>query len=518
MIESPCITKHANDASAMKRVLNHVAQIVLLGSLLMSGVQTLTAAQVVRGPYLQIKTPTNVIVRWRTDIPTVSRVQFGITQTNLDRAVEMSGSRTNHELIVGGLSPYTAYFYSVGSSTGMLASGLDYRFVTAPIDRKPMRIWAIGDSGTPGSGVASVRDAYTNYTGSRYTDVWLMLGDNAYSASTDAQFDEAVFGMFPEMFRQTALWPQRGNDDFYFGYYDAFTLPQNGEAGGVASSNEYYFSFNQGNIHFVGLDSTGDVSTNSLMYQWLGQDLAANSNQWLIAYWHHPPYSRGSHNSDVDPTQIALRQNFVPLLEAHGADLVLCGHSHSYERSYLLHGHYGFSTNLQPSMILNNGSGRENQGGAYIKRSDGPLANKGTVYVVAGNASRPVGTGSLDHPAMFISLLEYGSVVIDVDGDRLDAVGLRNDGVVRDYFTIIKEAPPTLAIVRSGTNVVVSWAAYQTNYVLRSATNLGPPISWQAATNTATNSVGQRTVRVPTLDPNRFFRLERIDNSTSPAL
>jgi len=316
------------------------------------------------------------------------------------------------------------------------------------------------------------------------------------------------------MFRQTALWPERGNDDFYPGYYDAFTLPQNGEAGGVGSGNEYYFSFDQGNIHFVGLDSTGDISTNGLMYHWLERDLNANSNQWLIAYWHHPPYSHGSHNSDVDPTQIALRQNFVPLLEGHGVDVVLCGHSHSYERSFLLHGHYGFSTNLQPDMILNSSSGREDQGGAYLKRNSGPLANKGTVYVVAGNSSRPVGSGPLDHPAMFISLLEYGSVVIDVNDNRLDTLELRNDGVIRDYFTMIKETPPRLAISPSGTDVLLSWSASQTNYALQSTTNFTPPISWQIVTNTATNSVGQRMVRVQRLGPNRFFRLE-INSSPS---
>src|SRR5258706_14179941 len=127
--------------SAMKRVFNHLMQIVLLGCLFISGVQTVTAAQVVRGPYLQIKPPTNVIVRWRTDAPTDSRALFGTSQTNLDRSVQMSGSRTNHELIVHDLSPYTAYFYSVGSSTGVLASGLDYRFVTAPMGSKPIRIW-----------------------------------------------------------------------------------------------------------------------------------------------------------------------------------------------------------------------------------------------------------------------------------------------------------------------------------------------------------------------------------------
>jgi hypothetical protein len=497
----------------MKAAFDHRLQIVLLLCWFTTGSRIAPAAQIVRGPYLQIKTPTNIIVRWRTDAPIDSRVQFGTNANNLDRAVNMGGTRTNHELTISGLSPYTAYFYSVGSSASVLASGLDYRFVTAPMGSKPIRIWAIGDSGTPGSGVASVRDAYTNYTRARHTDVWLMLGDNAYSASTDAQFDQAVFGMFPEMFRQTVLWPERGNDDFYFGYYDAFTLPQNGEAGGVASGNEFYFSFDQANIHFVGLDSTGDVSTNGAMYRWLERDLNANSNQWLIAYWHHPPYSHGSHNSDIDPTQIALRQNFVPLLETHGVDLVLCGHSHNYERSHLLHGHYGFSTNLQASMILNNGSGREDQGGAYIKHSSGPRANKGTVYVVAGNASRPLGIGSLDHPAMFISLVEYGSVVIDVDSNRLDLVELRDDGVIRDYFTMIKETPPTLAIARSGPEVLLSWSASQTNYTLRSTTNFTSPVLWQSVTNIPTNSAGQRMVRVPRVEAVRFFQLE-LDNGS----
>src|ERR1041385_9415364 len=144
-------------------------------------------------------------------------------------------------------------------------------------------------------------------------------------------------------------------------------------------------------------------------------------------------------------------------------------------------------------MILNNDSGRADGSGAYLKRSSGPLANKGAVYLVAGNASRPVGTGSLDHPAMFISLLEYGSVVIDVSSNRLDAVELRDDGVVRDYFAIVKEVPPALAISRSGADVLLSWPASQTNYVLSSTTNLTLPISWQTVTNLATNSDGRRT-------------------------
>ena len=97
-----------------------------------------------------------------------------------------------------------------------------------------------------------------------------------------------------------------------------------------------------------------------------------------------------------------------------------------------------------------------------------------------------------------------------MDGNRLDALELRNDGVVRDYFTIIKEVSPTLAIARSGTNVLLSWPAYQTNYALRRTTSLSPPFSWQTVTNRATNSVGQRTVPIPISDASLFLRLERV--------
>jgi len=78
---------------------------------------------------------------------------------------------------------------------------------------------------------------------------------------------------------------------------------------------------------------TQSRATNSPMANWLRADLDANTNQWLIAFWHHPPYSKGSHDSDDEIELIEMRQNIVPILEAHGVDLVVCGHSHNYERS-----------------------------------------------------------------------------------------------------------------------------------------------------------------------------------------
>ena len=108
--------------------------------------------------------------------------------------------------------------------------------------------------------------------------------------------------------------------------------------------------------------------------------------------------------------------------------------------SYLLRGHYGYSTTLTPEMIKNPGDGRIDGDGAYRKRTSDP-ATEGAVYVVCGSSGWVTGDTFIPrylHPAMFIKLKELGSMVIDVDGNRLDAKFLRETGAIDDYFTIIK--------------------------------------------------------------------------------
>ena len=86
-----------------------------------------------------------------------------------------------------------------------------------------------------------------------------------------------------------------------------------------------------------------------------------------------------------------MRQNVLPILEAGGVDLVLTGHSHSYERSFLIDGHYGTSGHLGTGdHALDAGDGRTTAGGdgAYIKPAGGPTPHEGAVYVVAGSSAK----------------------------------------------------------------------------------------------------------------------------------
>jgi hypothetical protein len=237
-----------------------------------------------------------------------------------------------------------------------------------------------------------------------------MLGDNAYCCGADNEYQSYVFEVYPELLRQVVVWPTVGNHDTSqspvlsddFPYYRIFTMPTNAEAGGVASGSEHYYSYDHANIHFICLDSMAAVlrQPNSAMLQWLRADLANNTRDWVIAYWHHPPYTKGTHDSDYEGDLIEMRQNVLPILEDYGVDLVLCGHSHVYERSYLIDGHYGSSSTFSAANVIAGGDGRGNGTGAYVKPAGGLGEHRGTVYVVDGSSGM-FGGGSLNHRAMF---------------------------------------------------------------------------------------------------------------------
>ncbi len=404
-----------------------------------------------RGPYLQLATPTSIRVRWRTDVPTASRVNYGDAPGNLTQVVSSGTLTTEHELELTPLAPDTEYFYSIGDGVLVLAGGdANHRFRTYPTAGtvKPFRVWVLGDCGTGDSNAAAVRDGFADWAGNVTPDVWLMLGDNAYNTGTDGEYQAGVFDMYTNTLRASALWSTRGNhDDTRSGdnndYYEFFTLPTAGESGGVVSGTEAYYSFDVGNTHFICLDSDGtDLSPSSVMWTWLSSDLAATSAEWIVAFWHHPPYSKGSHDSDIPGESGGrleeMRAEALPILEAGGVDLVLCGHSHSYERSYLIDGHYGVSSTFNPgTMLLDGTSGNAATTGPYVKPGGGPTSHAGTVYAVAGSSGK-TGGGTFNHPVMHISVPTLGSLVLDINDDQLEASFIGTNAGVIDQFTIYK--------------------------------------------------------------------------------
>jgi hypothetical protein len=386
---------------------------------------------------LTVNTPNNAVLL------TASNNLIVISTSN--QVSWLGGDRAKSE---AGLS------FRVGT-TNIIHTGRDSNtfFVTNPEigSHQPTRVWVLGDPGTRRKAQRDVRDAYYEWTGSRHTDLWLTLGDNAYTTGRDTEYQGSIFQMYDSMLRKSALWPSLGNHDagsanspIQIGvYYDIFSLPAQAQAGGVMSGTEAYYSFDYSNIHFVCIDSADSSwSRDGLMMRWLKADLAANNQDWLVAYCHHPPYTKGSHDSDRDRDSEArmrlMREIVLPVLEEHGLDLMLTGHSHAYERSYLMDGFYEHSTNLIEAVhFKNTRDGRKDGTGIYVKPSRGPAPREGAVYVVAGSSGQTSG-GGLQHPVKAISLNVLGSLVLDFDGHRMDATFIDEKGNVRDYFTILK--------------------------------------------------------------------------------
>ncbi len=409
--------------------------------------------KLIRGPYLQLATTNSMVIRWRTDDPAKGLVRYGPTAARATNVVTHAGKLTEHIVRIDGLKPGTRYFYAVGTETNRWLSPVTntMTFVTAPPvgPAKRTRVWVIGDPGTASGNQRAVRDAFYQWNDFQAPDLWLMLGDNAYSAGTDAQYQAAVFHMYAWLLANSPLWPTLGNHDAGSAnsgtqsgvYYDAFTLPTLGQAGGLPSGTEAYYSFDYANIHFICLDSQDtDRSPHGMMAEWLRDDLASTARDWIVCYFHHPPYTKGSHDSDKRSDSgarlVEMRENILPILEQGGVDLVLTGHSHCYERSYLLDGHYGYSTNLTAANIRDPGNGRPDGDGAY-RKSAGLKPHEGAVYVVAGSAGQTSG-GKLNHPVNYLSLNRLGSVVLDVDGPELHLKFITEKGQLRDYFTIRK--------------------------------------------------------------------------------
>ena len=404
----------------------------------------------VREPYLQMMSPDSVTLRWQSEMPYEGVVRYGLNSEKLTQINKEIAAGEEHEVRLTGLMPATKYYYSVGDEANSQFKGKDFWFKTAPITNKNsdehVRFWVTGDQGYPSVIQNQVRDAMLGWVkqnprSSKNTpmlDFWVTTGDNAYRSGSNEQFQAGFFEPYKSILRNTPVWPVYGNHDARrWVFFDIFTFPNNAQSGGSASGTENYYSFNYANIHFVMLDTQkNSLDVNSEMLSWLKKDLKETKQQWLIAFFHHPPYTKGTHDSDnkwdSDGRLIEVRENILPLLESAGVDLVFSGHSHMYERSDLINCHYGSSTTFKQTMIRD-----KNKKHVYKKKEKRISENSGTIYTVIGSSSK-VDIGDLNHPAMPHSYQEAGSMLFDVNSNYLKAYFVNKDGKVKDQFEMVK--------------------------------------------------------------------------------
>jgi Calcineurin-like phosphoesterase len=149
----------------------------------------------------------------------------------------------------------------------------------------------------------------------------LTLGDNAYEDGTPQEFGQCYEPTWGR--HKTRTRPSPGNHDYktpgaagYFGYF--------GAAAGDPSKG--YYSFDLGAWHVVSLNSELDTGASGGQVAWLRADLAFTSADCVLAYWHRPRWTSGFYQD-----QVAVAPFWDVLYDA-GADVVLAGHDHNYQR------------------------------------------------------------------------------------------------------------------------------------------------------------------------------------------
>ena len=433
--------------------------------------RSVDAAVVSREPYLQLATAHSITIVWRTMGKIAPRVSYwrkneqprivpsSAIQVRVapDVVNEPQGPKLHsspdgvyqYEATIFHLSPSTTYYYAISDGQERLfGNDESHQFTTYP-ERgvaAPVRIWAVGDSGTGEEPQAQVHRGMLKLTSEqrRPIDMFLHVGDMAYSDGTDEEFSKKFFAVYAPTLSHVVCWPTQGNHEGHTSkgidgvgpYYDAYVVPTRAEAGGVASGHEAYYSFDYGAMHAICLDSHDlDRRQTGAMARWLKADLEKTKADWLIAFWHHPPYSKGSHDSDTEVELIEMREQIMPILEDHGVDLVLTGHSHIYERSMLIDGAYATPT-VADNVILDDGDGDPNGDGPY-RKSPGLTPHAGAVQVVTGHGGADLGRKGTS-PVMKRVFLEHGSCLVDIDGQKLTGTMLSVAGEIRDSFEISK--------------------------------------------------------------------------------
>jgi hypothetical protein len=147
------------------------------------------------------------------------------------------------------------------------------------------------------------------------------LGDNAYPDGTADDYRNCYDPAWGRHRGRTR--PVAGNHEYhtpgaapYFDYFGVSAGPH-----GLG-----YYSFDVGTWHVVALNSNVPADSRSTQAAWLRADLTAHPAACTLAYWHHPLFSSGGYG---DSGQV---RDLWKILHAAGADIVLAGHEHFYER------------------------------------------------------------------------------------------------------------------------------------------------------------------------------------------
>jgi predicted phosphodiesterase len=376
----------------------------------------------IRLSWTQDATDTTMTILWETSSSGNSNeVQYGITPACEIGTVsgfsfaDSWGVLYNHQIELTGLSPNTKYFYKVSGDSGEWTPV--FNFTTAPDSNIEWSFLVAGDS-------RSYYNDWDEVVGAMVTNENARLlffgGDILNDFDTQSEWYEWM-NPAQRLIGYVPFISNKGNHeddvtgDPWDNYLNTFAFP----------SNEEYFSFDYGNSHFIILNT--EDSSDSAQKTWLESDLQAASSdpsiEWIFVSHHRPPYSSGGHDSDSGP-----RDNFVPLYQQYGVDMVFAGHNHFYQRTYPLN-----CTDIDNPVVSDWGKN-------FNYYSD-------TIYAVVGRAGAPEYAPN-NNPGWFVEETMSGELhymKVDVHTNKsIHATTRYTDNTIFDDFWLIKEgvAPP----------------------------------------------------------------------------
>ena len=267
---------------------------------------------IIIGPYPQNTDLDSAYIIWQTNITTVNNsVHFGFNP-DCDNILYENINSEFHKIELDELKPSTEYYYKVVSDE--IESDV-YMFHTSFEVNESVKFIAYGDT----------RGVWDNWRSASIVAksikkeqpyFALHTGDFVKNGLINSQWVD--FFSISNFTHNCTIYPVLGNHEYYGdSYFQYFTIPGNG----------YWYSFDNGPIHFIGLDSNKKNLFNPYQIFWLFKDLMSNCKPYTIVFFHHPPYSSGNHGS----TNL-IRLLWVPLFSIFNVDIVFNGHDHSYER------------------------------------------------------------------------------------------------------------------------------------------------------------------------------------------
>ena len=289
-----------------------------------------------RAPYIQNPTKTTLEIAWRSVEPYKGTVRYGTEKGQLDNEVTEDSSGQKHHVKLDLLSPSTAYFYAVYQEGEQKYN--EERTRTARRDDETVfSFLVLGDSGVDTDTQHKVANEMQSSINQNEVDFLVHVGD-VHQGSGD-YYDNVYFKPYRSIIRSINGFTALGNHDVITDnggvYLDDFYLPHNNP-----DSTERYYSFRWANSFFICLDTNSNYSPGSPQYTFLIDALESEERKeamWTFVYAHHPPFTEYWTNYYGDTN---VQNHLVPIYEQYDVDMVMNGHTHSYERGEKEHVHY----------------------------------------------------------------------------------------------------------------------------------------------------------------------------------